>query len=354
MRTGSSSRASDPAAPTGRWGRALLAGALLAGLAAGGYHLFPASPSPRAAAPGSAARVPTPRPALPGPRPVATARAAAGPTAAPTLPASLRGTAEDGALRVDDDGYLVIGPGVLRFFDYYLTATGEESPAVLRGRIVAAVHRRLSGAGQERAAGQAVALLDTYLGYREVTRRLRPDGDDPAARLAALHDLRRRSFGAEVADKLFGGEERVLAVDLARRRLLADRDLPPAERERRLAAMEAELPDAVRRAHAEATRPLRERADEEAMRADGASDDDLRAYRAAAEGDEAADRLAVLDLRRADWQRRLAVYRAARAAILSSEADPARQGAAVKQLLDASFTPLEQIRVEAAAQMSGP
>src|SRR5437870_454478 len=51
--------------------------------------------------------------------------AAAEPPLGPN-PASLQGTEEDGALRVDDRGDLLVGPEILAFFDYYLAATGEE------------------------------------------------------------------------------------------------------------------------------------------------------------------------------------------------------------------------------------
>lgn len=348
MRTGSSSQASDPTPD--RWGRAILAGALLAGLVGGVPRLL-AGTRPTAA-PAPLAREATKVAASIRPAPIRAARATA-PAPAPSgaseapLPGSLQGTEEDGALRVDEAGDLVIGPEVLRLFDYYLSATGEESSAAIRGRIVAAIQRRHLGA---RAEAQATALLDQYLDYREATRRLRADGDDPGARLSALRELRHRSFGEPVARKLFGDEERALEAAIARRRILTDGSLPAAERETRLAALEAELPPSVRAARAESTRPIRDRAEEDAMRAAGASDDDLRAVRVASYGEEAADRLAELDRQRAEWRSRLAEFRDARAQILASETDPARQQAAVQRLLDASFTPREQIRVQAADQ----
>ncbi len=209
-------------------------------------------------------------------------------------------------LRLDEAGDLVVGPEVLRLFDYYLSATGEERTPALHARIVAAIHRRIEG---DRARGQAVALLDTYLGYREATRRLRPEGDDPGARFVAVKALRRSHFGEAVAEKLFGPEERALAVALEQRRALTDPALSPADRERRLEEAEAHLPTAAREARAAATRPLRERSEEEDMRAAGASDEDVRAYRVAQDGEEAADRLADLDRRRAEWQGRLAAFR---------------------------------------------
>ena len=90
------------------------------------------------------------------------------------------------------------------------------------------------------------------------------------------------------------------------------------------------------------------------MRAAGATDEDLHAVRAASYGEEAADRLAELDRQRAAWKARLDAFRKARAAIEGSESDPARRQAAIQQLLDASFTPQEQIRVAAADQQGRP
>src|SRR5262245_46940633 len=130
MRTGSSSRGSDPTPD--RWGRALLAGALLAGLAGGLPRLLAGARPVAAHAP---ATTETRKAAAGKPAAVRPAHAAASPAApsgasdSPPLPGSLQGTDEDGALRVDEAGDLVVGPEVLRLFDYYLSATGEESGA---------------------------------------------------------------------------------------------------------------------------------------------------------------------------------------------------------------------------------
>jgi lipase chaperone LimK len=346
MRTVSRTRASDPAPERASFaGRALLAGALLAGLAGGVHHVLRPGP---AAAPAAVAerRAEAAAPARPRPRAASRPAALTAEPAAETLPASLRGTSEDGSLETDDEGDLVLGPGVIRFFDYYLSATGEESPAAIRARVVAAVHRRLPG---ERAADRAVALFDTYVGYREATRGLSSRDDDPAARLAEVAALRRRFFGAEAAEKLFGREERAMAVALEQRRVQRDPSLSPRERARKLEDLEGRLPPEIREARAALTRPLRERAEEESLRAAGASDEDLHAYRVAVDGEEAADRLDALDQARAAWRARLDAFREARAAIEASQPDPALRAAAVQQLLDASFTPVEQLRVRVLA-----
>ncbi|APR82407.1 lipase modulator protein [Minicystis rosea] len=268
-------------------------------------------------------------------------------TAAPMeepLPGSLQGTIEDGALREDAAGDLVIGPEVLRLFDYYLSTTGEESAAAIRKRIEAAIHRKL---GEGRAAKTAIDLLNRYLGYREGSRGMAATGEDLGGRLDALKQLRRAHFG-DFADKLFGEEEQAAAVAVAQHRVHQDDSLSAADRERRLSELEARLPETVREARAAALEPMREAAEEASMRAAGASDADVHAYRVATVGDEAADRLAALDAERAAWKARLTAFREARAALEQSEPDPGRRSAAIQRLLDRSFSPTEQIRVEAA------
>lgn len=343
MRTGSRTQGSEGQRPD-RWGVALLAGALLA-LLGGAARVVASAPAARPVpAVVSHARAAEPRRvrAIVAPQaatPVVVAKAPAEP------PPSLAGTSEDGALRVGDDGNLVIEPAVLRLFDYHLSATGEESAEAIRARVVASIRKRL---GEGHAADQAIALFDTYLGYRASTRRLTAEGDDLGARLDGLKALRRRAFGDVDAEKLFGEEERAVEVALAKRDVLTDPAVRAEDRDARLAEIERRLPAGAREAHDEALAPLRRRAEEEAMRARGATDDAVRAYRVASVGEAAADRLAELDDRRAAWRARLATFREAREEILSRERDPEAQHIAVKQLLDASFTPLEQIRVDAA------
>ncbi|WP_437941933.1 lipase secretion chaperone [Sorangium sp. So ce341] len=257
---------------------------------------------------------------------------------------SLRGTDVDGAVLVDANGDLIVGPELLALFDYFLSATGEVPAAAIRARIVAAIRERAAGP----AADQAIALLDRYLGYREAAGAARAaQAADPTERLAALREIRRAHFGDEVAAQLFGDEEREGEAAIEASRVLADATLSPEERDARLAEVEAALPEHLREAREAAVRPLVQQAEEQALRAAGASDEELHAHRVATVGPEAADRLAELDRQRADWQRRLDAFESARAAIAATEADPEARRAAEEALLARAFTPEERLRVRA-------
>ncbi|HEX3765095.1 MAG TPA: lipase secretion chaperone [Kofleriaceae bacterium] len=297
-----------------------------------------ATAPPAPAPPAEAARAAPP--ATPPPAPAASA--AVEPPAA--LPGSLEGTEPDGAIRADDAGHLVIDLELRRLFDHFLIASGEEPLAAIRARIVAVLHARLPAT----AEAEAIAILDRYLAYRDAARQLSPAPADPRAGLAQLHDLRARMFAPEVARAFFADEEAATYAALDRRDALVDPALSPAERERRLAEIDARLPAAVREARAAATAPIDELNREQAMRAAGAGDDQITAARAAAFGTEAAARLAELDHSRASWDARLARFRAARAALLADpQLDDAERSRRIAELLASSFTPQEQIRVEA-------
>jgi lipase chaperone LimK len=279
---------------------------------------------------------------------------AANPPQAPTeaaeesepLPGSLEGTEVDGWLGVDDDGHLVVTPGARWFFDYFLSATGEEPPEQIRGRIVAEIKKRLPAAG----AQEAIDLLDRYLAYRDRVRALQASGAPAEAqeRLAQLHDVRRETFGDADAAALFGEEEQMQAVDIERRQVLSDQTLAPDERDRKLAALEEQLPAAAVQARSEAMTLIRLQADEEQLREAGGSADDIHALREQRFGTEAAARLDALDRERAAWQQRLDDYRSAREEIEgNSTLTPNARARAVEALLGERFTPQERLRVEA-------
>jgi lipase chaperone LimK len=263
------------------------------------------------------------------------------------LPASLRGTQVDGGLAADTAGHFVPTRDALRFFDWFLAATGEESEAQLHARIERAIGERLA----EPAAGEARDLLARYLAYRSAVAELAATGQDAAdldKRLQLLRELRRAHFGAEVAAALFAEDEQVARVALERERLRRDPSLSEAERERRIAALRDELPASVRAAQDAAVAPLRLLQDERRLRAEGASEAEIRLLREERFGPEAADRLEALDRRRSEWRRRLEDYRRERDRILADPAlDDAGREAALRALREARFDERERARLDA-------
>ena len=271
----------------------------------------------------------------------------------PALPdraRSLRDTDIDGALRVGPDGKLALGPEVVRFFEYFLAATGEESDAVIRARIEAAIREKLDGP----AEAEALVLLDKYMAYREAGRNIGvPPGadEDPIARLNAVKKLRREHFGEEAASLLFGEEELEGEVAAERSRVMKDPALSPEERAAKLAELEAKLPASARNAEESATRPLRLREDEAALRAKGASEEEIHRHRVEAVGEEAADRLRDLDRKRSEWKGRIEAFRAERDRIAKQYTDEGARRAAEAKLFEESFEPEERARAKAVVDL---
>jgi lipase chaperone LimK len=304
---------------------------LIAGLPKGESRTSPPSRAEAGSAPAAVAETTAARSAASFARGLAPSEAAP-PSAAPQpnapplapLPPSLQGTEVDGELRMDAGGRLIVTPETRAFFDYFLSAAGEESPDRLKARMVDGIHARLPA----RAAAEAVSLLERYLLYRERARAV--STLDPEIRLRHLRDLRREVFGHSAAEALFGEEEKLDALALEARRLRNEAGLPPD----------------ARRARAEATFPLRLLESERALDGNGVTGEDRRQQREQRWGEAVADRLETLEGARAEWNRRLHDFREARAALLRDDTlGPEQRSSAIDGLLARDFTPQERLRV---------
>ncbi|MCP5059831.1 MAG: lipase chaperone [bacterium] len=207
--------------------------------------------------------------------------------------------------------------------------------------------RRHASALPEAAWADAEELAERFLAFRATAQR---ELNDPALaasgdlerRLQWLRELRRRSFGAELAERLFGEEEARLRVVLAMRRVREDPSLSQEEREAALGALEEEFPTAVRETRARTTAPLRLAQEETALRDAGANDAEIQTLREARVGKAAAARLAALDEERREWDRRLGDYLVERDELLAIGTDP--EG--LRELRVRHFAEHERLRVE--------
>lgn len=280
----------------------------------------------------AATRAPAPAPA-PAPDPFAFVR-------------SMEGTRPDGDIKVGAGEQLVVDAELGHLFDYYLAGLGERSLAAIVQEIEHELDRRLKPG----PAQQAKRLLASYLAYKralvDAERALPPTTDllqGARQRLRAVQALRPQYFSAAQSEGLFGASDAYDADALARLQVSMDQRLTAAQRSSALAALDARLTPAQRaeRAAPSLVIALEERM--QALRANGASEDDIYRARAAATTPEAAARLAEVDRDEAAWKARIAQYLAARGQLLSGGAQPQ----ALQQLRDAGFTAEEQRRLPA-------
>lgn len=216
-----------------RWLFPVALSAIMAG--SGLWYGASYAPLPPVEAPVSGAETSNPRPAPPKnpaspgtPAVVTESRSGSNTTPASLGPKpfapSLAGTDIDGALKAGRDGQLVINLQVRDFFDYFLSAVGEVSPETAIRQIEQMARTHLP----EPASGQALALLDQYLAYKQASLAVMQTSLDPARRgdpayqvaalgdaLAQLKALRQSTFDTNVHRAFFGLEEAYSEYTLA-------------------------------------------------------------------------------------------------------------------------------------------
>jgi lipase chaperone LimK len=261
---------------------------------------------------------------------------------------STEGTTPDGAqtLKQDDAGTLVVDAELVHLFDYYLAGLGETSLESVRAAAERELGRRLHPA----AAREARRLLGRYLDYKRalaaLERGVPHSGNmalDARARLDGMKTLRRQYFSAEEARGLFGEADADAEDTIARLEIAADPRLDSAGRAHKLAALDAQMPPALREQREAPLRIVRLEETVAKRRAEGADDNEIYRLRAATLDAGAAARLADLDREEAAWQRRMQAYLAERKALLARSGD----AQALQALRDASFSPEEQRRLSA-------
>lgn len=264
------------------------------------------------------------------------------------LPASLSGTAVDGGVRADDQGRLKVEARIRRMFEYFLSTLGEATLDEVKTWVAHYLNDNLPAS----AAREGWSLFRDYLDYRRSLESIAepaPDADRAtmSRTLERRNRLRREKLGREAAEAFFAAEEAYDEYMLRRRAIEANDDLTPAEKKQRLEQARAQLPEPMREVRKETTRPVRAREKVEQMRSRGASEAEVRAWREAELGAQAADRLEQLEVRREQWDQRYQAYRQERANLdKSGLAEPERE-AALQRLREDHFQDDELRRVRA-------
>lgn len=270
-------------------------------------------------------------------------------TAADTLTAlrTFNGAQEDGALRTDHKGRLIIDMQLRHWFDFYLSAQGELSLDEIKTILLKRINA-LPQPGQQ----QAQQLMDNYLGYlaalsdydaEAVMRMADPDLSELAARLDWQQRLRREWLEPVTVAAFFGMEEEIDNYTLAAQRLRQQGAAAEA-----IEQLAAELPEPIQQLRAQSRQLLTMQQQEQQLIEQGAGSERINQWRQQQYGPEAAERLAALDQRKSQWQKKLKEYQ-------EYKNSPAVQGLPEKDrarllqtFIDKNFNHNEQKRVDAA------
>lgn len=270
------------------------------------------------------------------------------------LPTSLVGTDVAGELIEDAQGNLVISKGVRDLFDYFLSSRGEQADAILDARIRAHVRHRLGA----KAAQQALAVLDSYLGYLQqldaIATQARSGASlDPAERFAVLERLRSSRFTPDVAQAFFADEQQYDRYTLDKIAVFNDGSLSPLQKAAKLKALRLALPKSLQDALDATEMAQSLDAVTQDWRKRGGTVAELRTIRESVVGKEASDRLETLDRENQLWEARIQTYLQARATIMADAtlADATKHDR-LQALRGAGFSGGEQLRVRTYERMA--
>lgn len=273
------------------------------------------------------------------------------------LPNSLKLTQVDGQLEVDDEGNLIISAQVKNLFDYFLMTLGEENLDEILNRINAHLVNEL----EEPALSQAQNILAQYLDYKNNMVTLNQSYNDQAGLLGGEFEmlqrqldmqarLRRESMEPEIVEAFFSFDETYDQWSLERLKIGADESLSFDEKKERLSQMEKDLPEEMRVLQEGQFQPQEFRQLQKAQAF--SNEEEKYSFYQQQYGDDAAQRLQLLDSKRQQWQVRLDNYFEQKDAILSVEGlDQEDRDEAVRDLIEASFSDNEQRRLMALEDM---
>ena len=271
---------------------------------------------------------------------------------------SMRDTLPDGQLQTlpaasapDALGQLAYGE-LKRLFDYYLSAVGEQSIETITLQIRNEIERKLPPA----QAQKANRLLGLYIEFKRELVRLESQpqlvGNGLQAirgRFLAMQDVRARYFSAEETQGMFGFEDAYDMDAIARLEVSQNPALSAEQKKQQLAALDAVLPELLRKEREATNMVVRLEQQAQSLRAKGGSEDDVYRMRAKELDPEAAARLAEVDREEAAWKGRIARYLEERNKLLQSQANASEseREASLVQLQQSTFSEAERPRLKA-------
>ncbi|WP_017220886.1 lipase secretion chaperone [Moritella dasanensis] len=277
------------------------------------------------------------------------------------LPSSLLGSPLPLTLDVNEFGELVINKKIQHLFDFYLSAMGEESLDIIVTRIQHSLKLQLT----EPALTQGMDILSGYLQYlNEVTAIKQQfeqsiDGENSGeyaldnviqVREMVL-DARASYLDDDVIVAFFGQADEYEAYMLSLATINKNVSFNSAEKQAAKAALDTTAPTWLLTQQHNANQLNQYRQQYQALQAQGASQAELQDFTQQSFSPEVADRLAVLDEKRQQWQIKLAEYRKELTVITHNapddNSDSEQQQLEIAQLREAYFSPQEIKRVSA-------
>ena len=276
------------------------------------------------------------------------------------LPSSLLGSTLPLTLDVSESGELIINKKIQHLFDFYLSAMGEESLDI----IVTRIKHSLTSQLVDPALTQGVEILTGYLQYlnevsaikQQFEQNIDPNNTGEYALENVIQvremvlDARASYLDGDVIDAFFGQADEYEDYMLSLAMINKNNELDTAEKQSAKAELDAAAPEWLLAQQRNANQLNKYRDQYKTLQEQGASQTELQDFTQQSFSPEVADRLAILDEKRLQWQVKLGEYRE-QLAVITARAidnnDSEQQQLEITQLRKVYFTPQEIKRVSA-------
>jgi lipase chaperone LimK len=222
------------------------------------------------------------------------------------LPSIFKGTNYFAKLS-DADGNLMITRDLLILFKYFFLALDEEGIETVTGRIREYLQLALQG----KAADQALAIFEDYLGYREALIKWKSSYDSTADKLAMFDELkalRRKYFSPEVVAAFFREEEAEIEYALKSRQIQSDDSLSEEQKEEMYTELEQQLPEHEREQIRRQRKEKELNAKIKKLEAEGGKTEEIYQLRKEFYGTVTAKRMTFLDDFSDEWKSKVDEY----------------------------------------------
>lgn len=268
---------------------------------------------------------------------------------------SLKGTSIDGLYPVDEQGNLLLSKDIKNRFEYFLSTMGEFPLEQVLDMIKEDIALNLVSPAKE----QALKLFDDYIAYKYALSELEASLSAPQdyevndiermrSQLQQMRDVRRNYLDTEAVDAFFGFDEMYDDFMLARLEIQNNQQLTDEEKTAQLAGLEQGLPQDVQDMRNETQRVSQVFQLTQEVKESGGTAEDVYKINEQEFGQEAAQRLQLLDQKRDKWQSRVNVYLSQKQSIEGDEnLTGMEKQAAVSELKSSAFEQSEYHKLSA-------
>lgn len=276
------------------------------------------------------------------------------------LPHSFINTEVDGQFRTDANGSLIINSDIIRIFDYFFSALGDESEQ----QIIARIHTYIKSQLKEPAQSQAMGLLENVISAQKELGELDsqvfiPNLANISAQTAGLdikafrrkkeqiHNIRLKHLPLEAVNAFYGDENVYDNYSLTRMEIMLDKSLTPLDKSQRLSELKRTLPKHMQNSLAQTNQLADLKVLSEQLKKQGASTQEIKQMQINLVGEKAANRLAKVEQQQQQWQNRVDNWLVLREQIKSqTNIDEASINKQIETLRSEQFSGLESKRIQ--------